>query len=149
MTYVATSLITKAQLEELLNKLEGEDYCYFLRWQDKVSGFRKDFPVDISASQGQIFNHMRELRWKPQGDNFSILLLSTKEESVEKARFDTVDFQALPNHWTYRNHKAFVHPADETRFPNPIQDGGINIAQRYFLSQDTGTIHFVALRIQG
>ena len=149
MTYVATSLISKAQLEELLNKLEGKDYCYFLRWQDKVSGFRQDFPVNISASQGQIFNQVRELRWKSQGDNFSILLLSTQEELVEKALFDTVDFQALPDSWIYRNHKAFVHPADETRFPNPIQNRGINIAQRYFLNQDTGTIHFVALRTQG
>lgn len=132
-------------LKELLLQYETDSNCYFLRWPHKVSGFQKQLPADFPSPEGQLFDHDRELRWKSQGQGYSILLLS---KVGHESGFSPLD----PNReieWAVQERGAIVYPATETRFPKGIVEQGIDIAQRYFIDAETSMVHFVALTVGG
>jgi hypothetical protein len=141
MAYVRTTFLTEDSLKLLLENWKTEGTYYFLRWYDRVSGFVSQLPEGNLSPEGQMFNREFELRWKKQGDRFSILILS----KVEKELGET--WHEIPANWTYQDRKAFMYPATETRFPKEIQSEIVNIGQRYFQDADTNTTHFIALTV--
>ncbi|MBD1821823.1 hypothetical protein H6F51_04835 [Cyanobacteria bacterium FACHB-DQ100] len=117
---------------------------YFLRWPHCVSGMKASLPNDFPSPEGQMFNTALELRWKRQGEGYSLLLLS------ETLR-ETEGFTAIPGDWEAINRSAQCHESKETQYPKGFHFGnGIEpkrIQQRYFRDRNTATIHFVALTI--
>ena len=146
---VATSLITKEQLESLLGsntKTEDtQENYYFLKWPDRVSGFVSKLPDKFPSPEGQMFNYQQEIRWKKQGEEFNILCLTIGELDRD------ITWEPLAGNWSFQDREAAVYPETETRFPNKIinqvaEDGNI-VGQRYFLDSKTATVHFVALTV--
>lgn len=135
---VSEKLLSEEELRHLLEAPSTTPTYYFLRWADKVSGIidsLKDFP----SPEGQMFNSDRELRWKQQGQMFSVLLLSTT--GLEPG------FRAIGEKWQFQQREAHIYPTTETRFPKEFQHRNVNIAQRYFIDAQTATVHFVALTV--
>lgn len=131
-------LLSAIELKSLLDNLAAkESSYYFLRWFHQVSGFISELPENFAAPEGQMFNKTLELRWKQVGENFEVLLLSTTGSQP--------GFMPIGDAWGVEQKKAIVYPQTETRFPQRIKDGGVNIFQRYFFNPHTATIHFVAL----
>lgn len=128
---------TAAHLKSLIDDVVKGDRCYFLRWPHKVSGLCETLPKDFPSPEGQVFTRDRELRWKPQGKGYSVLLLS-KTDEVE-------GFEPVGSDWETCDRPAQTYPPTETRFPQGLADRGINIEQRYFRDKQTATVHFVAL----
>jgi len=87
-----------------------------------------------------MFDGDRELRWKQQGSQFEVLILSTRKE--------TPAFEPVGEDWTVQKRKAYVYPATETRLPQGIADRQVNISQRYFHNAKTAIVHFVALTVE-
>lgn len=128
-------------LKRLLDQYaDDSDYYYFLRWPHKVSGFQKQIPSDFPSPEGQMFNQERELRWKQQGEQFSVLVLSTQTSES--------GFKLVGEAWESQKWNAHIYPPTETQFPKGIADSDVDIAQRYFLDKHTSTVHFVALTVK-
>lgn len=135
--FVGTRIVpSKPELENLLKTHAGDNRWYFVRWAHEVSGFQKTLPANFEQAEGQMFTGDRELRWKPQGQKFSVLLLSTTP--VE-------GFDLLKGEWITQDRDAHVYPPTETRLPKGIVHNKANVGQRYFIDQTTWTVHFVAL----
>ncbi|MFB2918438.1 MULTISPECIES: hypothetical protein [Aerosakkonema] len=153
-------------LRKLLDKFAKKPTYYFLRWQDRVSGIveeLKEFP----SPEGQMFNCDRELRWKQQGQGYSVLLLSITGKdsaftSIDEER-DKKKEQDKKIEWKVEQRPAYIYRPDETRFPqkfivpdalNPIikdeknNPNKVKIAQRYFIDRETSTVHFIALTVE-
>lgn len=117
---------------------------YFLRWAHCVSGMKATLPNDFPSPEGQMFNAALELRWKRQGECYSVLLLSETLDAAE-------GFTAIPGDWESINRSAHCHESKETRYPKGFHFGdGVEpgqIQQRYFRDRDTATVRFVALTI--
>lgn len=133
-------------LRKLLDQLadgSGHDF-YFLRWPHQVSGFQKNLPHEFPSPEGQMFNHDRELRWKQHSKGFSVLMLSigNAEQAMQ------LGFSPIGQQWRTQKKHAHVYPGTETRFPQVIKAGQVDIAQRYFIDQQTSTVHFVALTVK-
>ncbi|MBE9138830.1 hypothetical protein IQ254_16785 [Nodosilinea sp. LEGE 07088] len=128
---------TVEQLEKLIKEITGNNRVFFLRWPHKVSGLSRDWPEGFPSPEGQVFTRDRELRWKAQGQGYSVLLLS---ETEKVDGFDKVGAE-----WETCDRPAHTYPPTETRFPQGLADRGINIEQRYFRDKKTATVHFVAL----
>ncbi|NET50640.1 MAG: hypothetical protein F6K09_18500, partial [Merismopedia sp. SIO2A8] len=101
--FVATYLVPEdavpeATLEKVIKDCIQEPSWYFLRSPHKVSGIQTGHPSNISAPEGQVFNHERELRWKRRGNAYEVLLLSA---------IDTTDlsneWMASQHHWHQRD----------------------------------------------
>ncbi len=130
--------LSAPELESLLAKYHTVESRYFLRWAHKVSGIITEL-ADLLSPEGQMFDRDRELRWKQQGNQFSVLVLSTKAEP---------GFSPISKEWMAQPYRANLYPKTETRFPKGIQDGGFNIGQRCFIDAKTATVHFVALTVE-
>jgi hypothetical protein len=130
------SVLSQAELESLLETHAGNNGWYFLRWAHEVSGFKKGLPTAFNCIEGQVFTGDRELRWKPQGQGFNLLLLSTAEIQ---------GFELLQGNWVTQDRDAHVYPLTETRLPKGIAHNNANVGQRYFIDQTTWTVHFIAL----
>ncbi len=131
--------VSESELETLLKQYHTAKSRYFLRWAHCVSGIEREFPKEFPSPEGQMFDHDREIRWKQKGDHFSVLMLSIDEET---------GFTAINKTWATKSYQAKIYPRTETRFPNGIQDQGVNIAQRCFVDARTATVHFVALTVE-
>lgn len=128
---------TTEELRTLIEEVTGGDRVFFLRWPHKVSGLSRTLPDGFPSPEGQVFTGDRELRWKVQGQSYSVLLLSNTNE-VE-------GFEPIDADWETCDRPAHIYPPTETRFPQGLADRNINIKQRYFRDKKTATVHFVAL----
>ncbi len=131
--------LTEDQLRALLKQQATPPNYYFLRWSHKVSGIIKQLPDEFPSPEGQMFNCDRELRWKQQGQRFSVLLLSTTGSEP--------GFKPIGQKWETQQRDAHIYPATETRFPKGLSSTKVDVAQRYFMDADTATVHFVALTV--
>jgi hypothetical protein len=136
---VSEQLLTVEQLRGLLQTSSNQHSYYFLRWPHKVSGIKEQLPDEFPSPEGQMFNCDRELRWKQQGQHFSVLLLSTTGSQS--------GFKSIGQKWKIQQRDAHIYPATETRFPKGLSSTKIDVAQRYFMDADTATVHFVALTV--
>lgn len=136
---VSEQLLTVEQLRDLLEKPSNQRDYYFLRWPHKVSGIVEQLPDEFPSPEGQMFNCDRELRWKQQGQHFSVLLLSTTGSEP--------GFKPIGQKWETQQRDAHIYPATETRFPKGLSSTKVHVAQRYFMDDDTATVHFVALTV--
>lgn len=136
---VREQLLTVEQLRDLLEKPSNQRDYYFLRWPHKVSGIVEQLPDEFPSPEGQMFNCDRELRWKQQGQHFSVLLLSTTGSEP--------GFKGIGQKWETQQRDAHIYPATETRFPKGLSSTKVDVAQRYFMDADTATVHFVALTV--
>lgn len=136
---VSEQLLTVDELRELLEKPLNQQNYYFLRWPHKVSGIIEQLPDGFLSPEGQMFNCDRELRWKQQGQHFSVLLLSTTGSEP--------GFKPIGQKWETQQRDAHIYPATETRFPKGLSSTKVDVAQRYFMDADTATVHFVALTV--
>ncbi|AFY68743.1 hypothetical protein Pse7367_0432 [Thalassoporum mexicanum PCC 7367] len=144
--------VTQKELSELFKQItiteRKEENYYFLREPHQVSGFKQGLPsADCLTPTGQLFNSESELRWKPQGNEYSVLLLTTKK-LVE-------GFKSLPGEWEYEDRYAHLYKKnqDKTRFPKPFvgevpKSKDSSMGQRYFKNKQTCTVHFVALTLK-
>lgn len=138
--FVGTRMVKSAEeLQSLIQQVQGEKSYFFLRWPHKVSGFCKTLPDDFPSPDGQVFDSQKELRWKQQGTGYSVLLLSSTEAHD--------DFEPVGKAWNVHVQDAHIYPKTETRFPKGINDQQVNIGQRFFANSQTGTVHFVALKV--
>lgn len=136
--FVGTCMVASAEaLRSLLQQHQTEKSCFFLRWPHQVGGFCHTLPPDFPSPEGQLFDSKKELRWKQQGQGYSVLLLSETE------KLD--DFETVEADWETCDRSAKIYPPTETRLPYGIADNGINIEQRYFRDKKTAMVHFVAL----
>ncbi|MBD2182393.1 hypothetical protein H6S82_10335 [Planktothrix sp. FACHB-1355] len=147
-------------LRKLLDKFAKKPTYYFLRWQDRVSGIVEDLK-DFPSPEGQMFNGDRELRWKQQGQGYSVLLLSITDRD---SSFNSIDEERDKKiEWQVEQRPAYIYRPDETRFPqkfivpdalNPIikdeknNPNKVKLAQRYFIDRETSTVHFIALIVE-
>jgi len=136
---VSEQLLTVEDLRELLQQPSTQPNYYFLRWSYKVSGIVGQLPDEFPSPEGQMFNYDRELRWKQQGQHFSVLLLSTTGSEP--------GFKPIGQKWATQQRDAHIYPATETRFPKGLSSTKVDVAQRYFMDADTATVHFVALTV--
>lgn len=137
--FVGVKQVSLAELRQLLENLSQPSY-YFLRWAHQVKWMVNKLPAEFPSPEGQMFNRDRELRWKPQGQGYSVLLLSISGEEP--------GFTAVGKNWQVQQRNAHIYPSNETRFPKAIDSEKIkNVAQRYFMDAETATVHFVALTL--
>ncbi|AFZ22168.1 hypothetical protein [Allocoleopsis franciscana] len=136
---VKEQLLTVEELKNLLQQSSTQPNYYFLRWPHKVSGIVGQLPNEFPSPEGQMFNYDRELRWKQQGQHFSVLLLSTTGAEP--------GFKPIGQKWETQQRDAHIYPATETRFPKGLSSTNVDVAQRYFMDADTATVHFVALTV--
>ncbi|MCD8487754.1 MAG: hypothetical protein LRZ84_13735 [Desertifilum sp.] len=140
-SFVGTQNVDSSEaLCKLLSRYKTEDSRYFLRWAHDVSGFIQELPSNFPSPEGQMFSRDRELRWKQQGNGYSVLLLSTLGTEP--------NFSPVGQHWKTQDRSAYVHSTTETRFPKGISALKGGIGQRYFMDAQTSTVHFVALTVQ-
>lgn len=143
--FVGTQTVQSSEeLRSLLHQLKSENSCFFLRWPHRVSEFCTSLPDDFPSPEGQMFDSQKEVRWKQQGQGYSILLLSTEGENP--------DFEPVGKSWTFEDQEAHLYRLTETRLPKGIDSScngkKINIEQRYFADPQTTTVHFVALVVK-
>jgi hypothetical protein len=98
---VSEKLLTEEQLRTLLQQPITSPSYYFLRWSHKVSGIVKELPDDFPSPEGQMFNCELELRWKKQGQKFSVLLLSTIGEKP--------GFESVGQDWQVREREVAIY----------------------------------------
>jgi len=138
--FVGTRTVASAaELRSLLQQHQTEKSCFFLRWPHKVSGFCPELPPDFPSPEGQLFDSQKELRWKQQGQGYSVLLLSSEEPQP--------GFTPVGTTWSIQNRETHLYPSTETRFPKGINHRQVNVGQRYFSDPKTATVHFVALTV--
>jgi len=138
MSYVkACSGLSRERLRDLLN---NKSFYYFLRSPSAVSGFITELPVLEDFPQGQAFNKDVEIRWQKERDSYNVLWLGLQDAPRE--------FKLILGDWTHEDRNAQVYSDKETRLPKEIKHNNPNVGQRYFRNSETGTIHFIALRIK-
>ncbi|NEZ59119.1 hypothetical protein [Adonisia turfae] len=136
--------INQGILQSLIGHHVSKQAWRFLRWPDRVELLEPTEAIDYSCREGQVFNQDCELRWKRQGDHYSVLLLSVAENSEGEETLAGVG-----NNWTAEERNANFYPPTETRFPRGLAySEKLDIGQRYFIDKDTGTVHFIALRVK-
>ncbi|WAL59846.1 hypothetical protein [Thermocoleostomius sinensis] len=150
--YVGYRQATVEQLRELVEHpaIAIPKTYYFLRWFDRVSGIQTELSKEFPSPEGQLFNASLELRWKRQGTEYDILLLSKDEPKSD------LKFTQLGKDWDWCDRPAIFHNSDETKFPKGFAylDGeekfnpkNFPIKQRYFFNSQTATVHFIALTL--
>ncbi|NJL39939.1 MAG: hypothetical protein HC840_22295 [Leptolyngbyaceae cyanobacterium RM2_2_4] len=141
--FVATGTCSQAELETLLKEQMGDKGWHFVRWAHRVSGFHKGMPKTLDCLEGQMFTGDRELRWKPQGQKFDVLLLS-RSDAQDFHQLKT-SFKSVAGDWMTQDRDAHIYPSTETRLPKGITHNEVKVGQRYFIDQITSTVHFVSL----
>jgi hypothetical protein len=145
------SLTSSDELKKLLETLPSTSRCYFLRWIHKVSGFVDQIPNDFPSPEGEMLTPEFEVRWKQTRQGYEMLLLQSGEPDPDWK------FETIGKDWISSNPLAvYLHPngkledsdRQDTRYPKLfIYPNDLNLQQRYFQNQHTGTIHFVALTL--
>ena len=135
--------LNQADLEQLIQRCLTGDTWYCLRSPEAIT-FHVGLPQggSLSSQKGQVFGQDRELRWKRQGDEYTVLLLS--KTKIEDQALQPLDEE---QQWLIRDLNANFYPPTETRFPRGVAyPDGLDIGQRYFIDGQTGIVQFVALR---
>jgi len=137
--------LNQAGLEQLIQRCLTGDTWYCLRSPAAIT-FHVGLPQgdSLSSPEGQVFSRDRELRWKRQGDEYTVLLLSITE--IDDPALQPLDEQ---QQWLIRDLNANFYPPTETRLPRGVaypKDLDLDIGQRYFIDGQTGIVQFVALR---
>jgi hypothetical protein len=172
---VTEKALEVSELLDLIKKLKYEGSYYFLRWTHKVSGIKDHPPTkddfESPMTEGQMFNHQFELRWKQKTKgSYEVLLLSiagkheyfipvkgNNEEKEASWRIEPNNPEKFPSY----AYPAYGYRPDETRFPKgfdysetlDIRLGKDNkkqpkLAQRYFIDTETSAVQFVALTLE-
>ena len=141
---IQDSALDQSALDQLIQRCLAGDTWYCLRSPEAITPLQEGLPTDgsLSLPEGQVFSQDRELRWKRQGDEYEVLLLS-------KTKIDDPVLQPLDEEqqWLIRDLNANFYPPTETRFPKGVTyPKDLNIGQRYFMDSAAGTVQFVALR---
>jgi hypothetical protein len=153
MTFVGClkNLVGEGEFRELLKQFEAPKSLYFLRWPHKVSGFIHNLEGELSP-EGQLITSNCELRWKQKIGKFDALLLS--KDNVSSSNLSA--FEAIGGDWQLEDHEAEIYGKNkyknrdsETRFPKDFRNSASSMKQRYFIDCRTGTVHFVALTLDG
>jgi hypothetical protein len=143
MSYVAFGIIaSQGDLEQIIRQYAGEQAGYFLRWSNRVSGIVKSLPDGFEQAEGQVFNALMELRWKPRGgQGYDVLLLSQAETIVDER------LTPIPGEWESQVQKVLMHDRRNPQYPQPFlyEVESKHIRQCYFRDANTGIVHFVAL----
>ncbi len=146
MSYVGCRTVSSVdELRGLMGKYTDDSAFYFLRWSNRVSGIVSQLPEDFEGAEGQMFNPQLELRWKREGEGYSVLLLS-QGKSV-----DSEGFVALSGNWQVEVHGALMHDQRNPQYPNQFKYQGTKpsaLRQCYFRNADTGVVHFIALTLR-
>jgi hypothetical protein len=145
--------LSSDEVKKLLEKLATEKTYYFVRSTHAVSGICMKLPPEFPGFEGQMFDADRELRWKKQGSQYELLLLSRVEADLQLG-FDAIDKNS---EWQICDRPAYFYNTGETRFPkgftfkdekdHNIEPAKIPVAQRYFQNAKTAIVHFIALTI--
>ncbi|NCJ07622.1 hypothetical protein GS597_14110 [Synechococcales cyanobacterium C] len=139
--FVGTQTVADAAaLTAQLEPFQTEGSWLFLKWPHQVSGFCQALPPEFPSPEGQLLTPQLELRWKPQGQGYSLLLLSIAGAVPE--------FEPVGQTWLTQDHSAFLYPETETRFPRGLRYQALKLGQRYFLDAQTATVHFAALSVR-
>jgi hypothetical protein len=144
-TQVSSPESLQALIERYIKPSNELPIGHFLRWAHQVSGMRSGFPSEFSSTEGQVFNPDRELRWKRQGENYAVLLLSQTDIGLLN------DFHPLPGKWQTETKDALCHDLKNPQYPNKFQyeeELASQLCQRFFRNEETGTVHFVALTLK-
>jgi hypothetical protein len=162
---ISEQLLTEEQLRELLQQQATSPSYYFLRWTHKVSGF-KEFKGEFEefpSLEGQLFNCERELRWKQQGQKYTVLLLSNTGQIQNFISIVKDEEKDEEEYWKTEQRAAYGYRRDETRFPQSLvypesldirmsqeepKTNKPKLAQRYFIDKKTSIVHFVALTVE-
>ena len=94
---------TAKQLKTLIEDITENNRVFFLRWPHKVSGLSHDLPDGFPSLEGQVFTRDLELRWKAQGQGYSVLLLS------ETGKVDGFDAVGAEQRYFRDKKTAMVH----------------------------------------
>jgi len=143
MSFVGYKQVSSADdLKELMTHYTNQSPSYyFLRWAHRVSGITSELPKEFPSPEGQVFNSVSELRWKRQGNGYSVLLLSKTLDAAE-------GFTAIPGDWETCDRTAHFYDEKDARFPKGFTyPKKFSIRQCYFLNAKTATVHFVALTV--
>ncbi|MEM6838058.1 MAG: hypothetical protein AAF609_14525 [Cyanobacteria bacterium P01_C01_bin.120] len=135
--------LNQSALSELIQRCLIGDTWYCLRSPETIT-LHVGLPTDVSLSspEGQVFNSSRELRWKGQGHEYAVLLLS--KTKIEDQALQPLDKE---RQWLTCDLNANFYPSTETRFPRGVAfPKDLDIGQRYFMDRETGIVQFVALR---
>jgi len=135
--------LNQADLEQLIKRCLTGDTWYCLRSPEAIT-FHVGLPKgdSLTSPEGQVFGQDRELRWKRQSENYTVLLLSNTK--IDDQALQPLDEQ---QQWLIRDLNANFYPSTETRFPRGVAyPDGLDIGQRYFIDGKTGIVQFVALR---
>ncbi|MEM9093328.1 MAG: hypothetical protein AAGC93_31970 [Cyanobacteria bacterium P01_F01_bin.53] len=136
--------IEQGVLQSLIDQHVSEQAWRFLRWPDRVELLEPGESIDYSCREGQVFNQDCELRWKRQGEHYSVLLLSVTTSSESEETLKNVG-----DGWTAEDRDANFYPPAETRFPKGLTySDALDIGQRYFIDSATATVQFTALRVK-
>jgi hypothetical protein len=152
------------QLLQLIQELVADNPSYyFLRWSHAVSGIIKQPPTEAQFPmlEGQMFNYLSELRWKPQGEaGYQVLLLTiagehgdfTPMKAGKQGEGETKLWRIEPNNpqtFPAYGYRAHLYRRDATRFPKELTfDHQPQLAQRYFIDSETSSVQFVALTLE-
>lgn len=138
--------LDQAALQSLIGHCVSDQAWRFLRWPHEVKLLNPKKEIDYSCREGQVFDQTSELRWKKlQGERYSVLILSMSKPKE--------NLTALGKTWLTKDLEANFYPKTETRFPKGLDyddasGNKLDIGQRYFIDEATGTVHFIALRVK-
>lgn len=136
--------IDQGVLQSLIEHRVSDQAWRFLRWPDRVELLEPTEVIDYSCREGQVFNQDCELRWKRQGEHYSVLLLSVAENPGDEETLTGVG-----DGWIAEDRDANFYPPTETRFPRGLTySDALDIGQRYFIDSATATVQFIALRVK-
>lgn len=126
---------------------------YFLKWLHQVSGMVNNLehlPAKFPSPEGQMFTDSISLRWRQQGQQYDLLLLSPNPLSCT-AEWQEISENNQPISWETRLLPILFHDEQDPQYPNRFNFQGVlekDICQRYFRDACTGTVHFVALTLK-
>ncbi|MFM7448360.1 MAG: hypothetical protein ACKO24_07170 [Leptolyngbyaceae cyanobacterium] len=143
------SLESDAALITLLQDCSAVPRYYFLRWVHQVEWTTEIPSANFPSPEGEMITPQFEIRWKKVQQGYDVLLLAVGEPSQIPTAFEP-----LPFNWEVSEPLA-VHllgqgAEQDMRFPrNLYYPPTLNLQQRYFQDQQTGTVHFVARTLAG
>jgi hypothetical protein len=151
--FVGVANLTEDQLRELLKNQADSPAYYCCRWPHKISEFEPKLPDILSPKgemcpEGQMLSEHCEIRWKKQGSQFSVLVLSLNQEEsvlVLNLNQEEIEFKKVGNDWKIQTRNAHIYLSTETRFPKNFNQSNLTLRQHYFMDKDTSTVQFVAL----
>ncbi|NJO94113.1 MAG: hypothetical protein HC820_06695 [Hydrococcus sp. RM1_1_31] len=110
----------------MIKKLEHDPSYYFVRSLGMVSGICMKQPDNFPGDEGQMFNYQRELRWKKQGSQYDLLLLSQVESDLD-SKWQKISRESNREiEWKICDRQAHFYDSDETRFPQGFVYKGMN-----------------------